>query len=213
MIAQGYDKNQYSEHYRSYYQIIKKKIIAINLLPHDYKHFLYNYHGGSPDEKYDEVIMKQSVNLSYQYIEQNRKSEEIDEKIRIDFLKFLLFNLKENPNDYVYTQEILDNLNAIREVKINHHNFRSTIVSKLRDKGLIVASSNKGYKLPVCLADLYDFVNLSSLTIHPMIQRISKCRDQILLATNHEIDILNQKEYDYLKRIIEMEKLSGKQID
>lgn len=212
MIAQGYDKNQYSEHYRSFYQIIKKKIIAINLLPHDYKHFLYNYHVGQPDEKYDEVIMKQSVNLSYQYIEQNRKSEEVDEKIRIDFLKFLLFNLKENPNDYVYTQEILDNLNAIREVKINHHYFRSTIVSKLRDKGLIVASSNKGYKLPVCLADLYDFVNLSSLTIHPMIQRISKCRDQILLATNHEIDILNQKEYDYLKRIIEMEKISGKQI-
>lgn len=61
--------------------------------------------------------------------------------------------------------------------------------------------------MPVCLTDLYDFVNLSSLTINPMIQRISKCRDQILLATNNDIDILEKTEYEYLKRMIEIGKL------
>jgi biotin operon repressor len=207
-IAQGYDNAHYSVYYPSFYQAIKHKIITINLLPYDYKHFLYNYHSEHHDSDSDKNIIKQTVNLSYEYIEKNRKNEEADEKIRIDFLKFLLFNLKENPNEYVYTQEILDNLNAIRENKINHHYFRSTIVSKLRDHGLLIASSHKGYKLPVCLNDLYDFVNLSSLTIYPMIQRISKCRDQITLATNGDIDILDQKEYGYLKKIIEMESIS-----
>ncbi|MDQ0199460.1 DUF3800 domain-containing protein [Neobacillus ginsengisoli] len=209
-IAQGYDRTLFSEQYRSFYQIIKDKMIGIHLWPYDYKHFLYEYKSEKPDAKYDEVIIKQAVNLAYQYIDKNRKSDEEDEKIRIDFLKFLLFNLKENPDEYVFTQEILDNLNAIREIKINQHYFRSTIVSKLRDQGLLISSSNKGYKLPASLTDLYDFVNLSSLTIHPMIQRISKCRDQILVATNKEIDILDQKEYEYLKRIIEMEKLAVK---
>lgn len=209
-IAQGYDKTQFSDQYRSFYQLIKPKIIGIHQWPYDYKNFLYEYKSENPDSLYDEVIIRKSVNLAYQYIDKNRKSEEDDEKIRIDFLKFLLFNLKENPNDYVYTQEILENLNAIRSIKINQHYFRSNIVSKLRDNGLLIASSNKGYKLPVNLTDLYDFVNLSSLTIHPMIQRISKCRKQILLATNNEIDILDQKEYDYLKRVIEMEKLGVK---
>lgn len=104
----------------------------------------------------------------------------------------------------MYTQEILDNLNAIRDVKMGQHYFRSNIVSKLRDSGLLIASSNKGYKLPASLNDLYDFVNLSSLTIYPMIQRIAKCREQILVATNQEIDILEQKEYEYLKKVIEM---------
>lgn len=208
MIARGYDQGFYSIHYNSFYQAIKNKMISINLLPYDYNHFLYHYHSEHQECQYDKTIIKQSVNLSYKYIEKNRKSEEPDEKIRIDLLKFLLFNLKENPNEYVFTQEILDNLNAIRENKINHHYFRSNIVSKLRDHGVLIASSHKGYKLPVCLNDLYDFVNLSSLTIYPMIQRISKCRDQILLATNHEIDILDQKEYRYLKKIIEMEKRS-----
>ncbi|MBT2700344.1 DUF3800 domain-containing protein [Bacillus sp. ISL-40] len=206
-IAKGYDQTQYSEHYPLFHKIIKKKIIAINLWPQSYKNYLHDYISRNQDSQFDEVIFKQSVNLTLQYLE-NKKSEDADEKIRIDLLKFLLFNLRENPNEYVYTQEILDNLNAIRVNKINHHYFRSNIVSKLRDSGLLIASSNKGYKLPVCLTDLYDFVNLSSLTIHPMIQRISKCRNQVLLATNNEIDILENNEYEYLKKIIELEKLA-----
>ncbi|MEH7484238.1 DUF3800 domain-containing protein [Neobacillus drentensis] len=207
-IAKGYDQTQYSEHYPLFHKVIKKKIIAINLWPQNYKNYLHDYISRNQDSQFDEVIFKQSVNLALQYLEKNKKSEDADEKIRIDLLKFLLFNLRENPNEYVYTQEILDNLNAIRVNKINHHYFRSNIVSKLRDSGLLIASSNKGYKLPVCLTDLYDFVHLSSLTIHPMIQRISKCRNQVLLATNNEIDILENNEYEYLKKIIEMEKLA-----
>jgi hypothetical protein len=207
-IAKGYNQTQDTEHYAHFYKIIKKKIIAINLWPQNYKNYLNDYISRNQDTVFDEVIFKQSVNLTLQYLEKNKKSEELDEKIRIDLLKFLLFNLRENPNEYVFTQEILDNLNAIRVSKINHHYFRSNIVSKLRDSGLLIASSNKGYKLPVCLTDLYDFVHLSSLTIHPMIQRISKCRNQILLATNNEIDILENNEYEYLKKIIEMEKMT-----
>lgn len=207
-IAKGYDAKHHSNQYPSFYRLLKNKTITINLWPHDYKHYLYDYHYEKTDSETDQIIIKQAVNLAYQYIEKHRKSEEEDEKVRIDLLKFLLFNLKENPDDYVYTEEILDNLNAIRVNKIKQHYFRSNIVSKLRDQGLLIASSNKGYKLPVCLNDLYDFVNLSSLTIHPMIQRVAKCRDQILLATNREIDILEKSEYDYLKRVIEMEKLA-----
>jgi hypothetical protein len=209
-IAKGYDVKLHSEQYPSFYKFLRNKIITINLWPHDYKHYLYDYHFEKTDSQTDQIIIKQAVNLAYQYIEEHQKSEDEDERVRIDLLKFLLFNLKENPDEYVYTEEILENLNAIRVNKIKQHYFRSNIVSKLRDHGLLIASSNKGYKLPVCLNDLYDFVNLSSLTIHPMIQRVAKCRDQILLATNREIDILEKGEYDYLKRVIEMEKIALK---
>jgi hypothetical protein len=208
-IAKGYDAKHHSNQYPSFYRLLKNKIITINLWPHDYKHYLYDYHYEKTDSETDQIIIKQAVNLAYQYIEEHRKSEEDDERVRIDLLKFLLFNLKENPDEYVYTEEILENLNAIRINKIKQHYFRSNIVSKLRDHGLLIASSNKGYKLPVCLNDLYDFVNLSSLTIHPMIQRVAKCRDQILLATNREVDILEKGEYDYLKRVIELEKVAS----
>ncbi|NRD79799.1 DUF3800 domain-containing protein [Bacillus sp. BRMEA1] len=204
ILAKGYDTTQLSDHYRSFFKIIKPKIAAINLFPLDYKNFLFDYKFDQQDSRYDAVIIQQAVNLAFKYMEKHQKSEEDEEKLRMDFLKFLLFNLKENPLEYVYTQEILDNLNAIRDVNISQHYFRSSIVSKLRDSGLLIASSSKGYKLPASLNDLYDFVNLSSLTIYPMIQRIAKCREQILQATNKEIDILEQKEYEYLKRIIDL---------
>ena len=207
ILATGYERTIYTDQYRSFSKIFKSKIAAVNLLPQDYKNFLFDFQPEHHHSKSDEIIIEQAVNLTYKYIERHRKSDDEDERLRLDFLKFLLFNLKENPDEYVYTEEILDNLNAIRDVKLNPHNFRSTIVSKLRDSGLLIASSNRGYKLPACLNDLYDFVNLSSLTIHPMIQRIAKCRDQILLATNNEIDILEQKEYDYLKKIIDLRKM------
>ncbi|ULT55059.1 hypothetical protein L1999_18215 [Neobacillus drentensis] len=207
ILATGYERTIYTDQYRSFSKIFKSKIAAVNLLPQDYKNFLFDYQPEHHHSKSDEIIIEQAVNLTYKYIERHRNSDDEDERLRLDFLKFLLFNLKENPDEYVYTEEILDNLNAIRDVKLNPHNFRSTIVSKLRDSGLLIASSNRGYKLPACLNDLYDFVNLSSLTIHPMIQRIAKCRDQILLATNNEIDILQQKEYDYLKKIIDTGKM------
>jgi hypothetical protein len=205
-LAKGYHQHLSTSQYRSDLKTIRHKISAINLLPRDYKNYLYEFKPESTDSKYDELIIMKSVNLAYRYIEKYQKSEEEDEKLRIDFLKFLLFNLKENPLEYVYTEDILENLNELRAIKIKQHNFRSNIVSKLRDSGVLIASSNKGYKLPVSLNDLYDFVNLSSLTIHPMIQRISKCREQILEATNHEIDILDQKEYDYLRKVIDLDR-------
>ncbi len=207
VLAKGYESIYQTVQYQSFFKIIKHKFAAINLLPHDYKNFLFHYKPETHHSQYNDVIIKQAVSQAYKYIEKHQKSEEEEEKLRLYFLKFLLFNLKENPDEYVYTQEILDNLNAIRDVKMGQHYFRSNIVSKLRDSGLLIASSNKGYKLPASLNDLYDFVNLSSLTIYPMIHRIAKCREQILVATNQEIDILEQKEYEYLKKVIEMNKL------
>lgn len=205
-IAKGYDKNQLSDEYQTFYKILEKHIIRLEYWPKDYRNFLVDTSKSENKMPYDEVILKQAVNLAYQYIDKSSNIEDIDEKDRVDFLKFLLLKTYQNPNEYIYTHEILDNLNAIRNQKINIHYFRSNIVSKLRDNGLLIASSNKGYKLPTCIEDLYDFVNLTSLNIHPMIQRITKCRDQILLATNNEIDILDKAEYEDIKRIVELSK-------
>lgn len=205
-IAKGYDKNQLTDEYHTFYKILEKHIIRLEYWPKDYRDFLVDTSKNENKTPYDEVILKQAVNLAYQYIDKSGNIEDIDEKDRVDFLKFLLLKTYQNPNEYIYTHEILDNLNAIRNQKINIHYFRSNIVSKLRDNGLLIASSNKGYKLPTCIEDLYDFVNLTSLNIHPMIQRITKCRDQILLATNNEIDILDKAEYEDIKRIVELSK-------
>ncbi|TYS60746.1 DUF3800 domain-containing protein [Sutcliffiella horikoshii] len=208
-IAKGFDKKQLTDEFQIFNKILEKHIIRLEYWPKDYKNFLVNPQKNENNRPFDEVILKQAVNLALQYIDKTGNIKDIEEKDRIDFLKFLLFKVYQNHNEYIYAHEILDNLNAIRNYKINEHYFRSNIVSKLRDKGLLIASSNKGYKLPTCIEDLYDFVNLTSLNIHPMIQRITKCRDQILLATNNEIDILDKEEYEDIKKIVDLSKGLG----
>lgn len=83
------------------------------------------------------------------------------------------------------------------------HYFRSKVVAKLRDKGILISSSNKGYKLPSSSKDLYEFVNHSNSYIQPMIERLIKCRNRIKLATKNELDILDHEEFKYLNVIKE----------
>jgi hypothetical protein len=68
-------------------------------------------------------MVYRDLNQSFEQLDLVADAEE-EEKLRLEFLKFLLFNLKENPDEYVYTQEILDNLNAIRDVKMGQHKGR-----------------------------------------------------------------------------------------
>ncbi|WP_417154125.1 hypothetical protein, partial [Rikenella microfusus] len=77
-------------------------------------------------------------------------------------------------------------------------------IAKLRDNGVIIASSSHGYKIPMNKNDIYDFVNRSSLIIHPMIARLNKARNTILQVSRNEIDILNEKEYAILKKMVEL---------
>lgn len=68
ILATGYERNLYSEQYRSFSKIFKSKIAAINLLPLDYKNFLYDYQEEHDRAKDDEIIIKQAVNLAYKYM-------------------------------------------------------------------------------------------------------------------------------------------------
>ncbi|MFN3382982.1 MAG: DUF3800 domain-containing protein, partial [Runella zeae] len=61
----------------------------------------------------------------------------------------------------------------------------------------------KGYKLPAGEQDLYNFINHSNTIIQPLLSRIQKCRDRILLATNGELDLLSQSEYKLLKKLLD----------
>ena len=77
--------------------------------------------------------------------------------------------------------------------------FRMRIIGKLRDKGVIIASSQKGYKIPSKQAELYDFINHDAKIVIPMLARLKKCRDLVKLGTVNELDLLDHPEYRQLQ--------------
>jgi hypothetical protein len=117
-------------------------------------------------------------------------------------LRYLLFHFRNiNPETYVTTFELLSQMEQLKSKKVSMHYFRSKVIAKLRDNGVILASSNKGYKLPSSSMDLYDFVNHSNSYIQPMMDRLLKCRNQIKLATKNEMDIFDHEEFKYLSKL------------
>ena len=73
------------------------------------------------------------------------------------------------------------------------------IIGKLRDKGVIIASSQKGYKIPSKQKELYDYINHDAKIVIPMLARLKKCRDLVKLGTANELDLLEHSEYDQLR--------------
>ncbi|WP_041734989.1 hypothetical protein [Dyadobacter fermentans] len=76
------------------------------------------------------------------------------------------------------------------------------MIAQLRDAGVLIASSSRGYKLPASQGDLYDFVSHSNTIIAPMLSRVKRFHDQVHMATSGKIDILEHDEFSLIRKVI-----------
>ena len=83
---------------------------------------------------------------------------------------------------------------------MNKEYFRSKIIGNLRDKGIIIASSQKGYKIPISLKDIGHFIKYGNRVILPMLNRIKEVNNAIKLISKNKINILDN--YNELNKII-----------
>lgn len=100
---------------------------------------------------------------------------------------------------YIYTSELKGQLESTEMGHISDQVFRNKIIGRLRDSGVIIASSQKGYKIPSKQRELYDYVNHDAKIVIPMLARLKRCRDLVKLATLNEVDLLDHDEYSQLR--------------
>jgi len=111
----------------------------------------------------------------------------------------LLFHQSNHHQKYATANEFIKHLNVNRNKQLSKEQFTSKIIGNLRDKGVLIASSRDGYKIPTSANDLKKFINHGRTIIFPLLRRIEECRNAILLATANEYDILNEPEFKKLK--------------
>ncbi|MGD0280210.1 MAG: DUF3800 domain-containing protein [Smithella sp.] len=197
-LARHFDYSVKSENSPDFISILKKRILYVVPWPEESKTYLYE----SPDEKseYDETIATQSLNLANLFISQYEDDKDPTVRDRVNCLKFLLFYFRfVNPHKYVTTRELKSHISYDRITEISSVYLRSNIIAKLRDSRVLISSSPKGYKLPVNMNDIYDFINHSNAIIFPMLDRLEKCRKEIKLATKNGLDIFDRSDYISLK--------------
>jgi hypothetical protein len=202
-LAKCFDTKHFQENSSEYLKLLKDKL-NVRFWPNNVANYIRQE---NETENFDPKIAELSLTLVKDYIAKNEKKVETDFIAQIYLLKYLMLIQKVSPHYFISTHELMDKLKNEIGLEYTVRLFRKNIIGNLRDNNIIIVSSNKGgYKLPVNKSDLTEFVNRYNSILQPMISRMKKCRDSILLGSMNEIDILQYPEYEFLKEVIELKK-------
>ena len=197
-LAYVYDTHKHSKDAPNYLQILKDKIIRVELYPKTYDNYVLE--NSAIAEDYDADIAKLCFAQAAKFVEHNGNDNDPEIKAQVIVLQYLLFRFMNNDTrGYIYTQELKGQLANTELRGLSDSAFRMKIIGKLRDKGVILASSQKGYKIPSKQSELYDFINHDAKIVIPMLSRLKKCRDLVKLSTANGLDLLDHPEYEQLR--------------
>lgn len=198
-LARVYDTHKHTPETPDYYGFLKEKITHVECYPRDYKTFNLDTSAIATD--YDKPIAELCFARIASYVTNHEDDKDELTKARILVANHLLFRFMNNDTrGYIPTRELLERIqNAGLPIRTERA-FRQEIIGKLRDEGVILASSSKGgYKIPSKEAELYDYVNHDANIIIPMLSRLKKCREIVKLGTTNGLDLLDHPEFQQLK--------------
>jgi hypothetical protein len=194
-----YDIHKQSDSSQFFYDALSPKIISINRFPKKYK--LQEFEEFKVDEEYNLAIAELSLRSIFDYLDLE-KADNQQKQDAINFLKLLVrYHESNHYKNYATSQEFIEHINVNRKNKISKEVF-GVLVGSLRDKGILIASSREGYKIPTSYDEIKKYVNHGNSIVIPLLKRIELCRNSILLATNNSLDILDDPKYEVLKEII-----------
>lgn len=157
--------------------------------------------GGSD---HDDIVRDHCFRLAHAFLEKSNRHDD-ETRIQVDVLEFLLFNAQfVDPSAFISTQKIVDHLRDNVGIEVSDYRLRVAGIAPLRDADVIIASSPKGYKVPVCAADIRKFVEHANTIVPPMLARLNRARDEIKLVTMGGLDILAADEHQHLRTLLDI---------
>jgi hypothetical protein len=82
--------------------------------------------------------------------------------------------------------------------------FRTSVMARLRDEGVLVTSSAAGYKLPASAADLVSYARQAENTCVPMLHRVQHACDAVKLLTRGDVDVLTRPELVLVRELLDV---------
>lgn len=156
------------------------------------------------------VVRQQCYQLVQAYISSNHDTSRLNDEdaaemeLRLAALNFLLHqnDIIDN-DDFIYSKTIIAHLKERNFGELTPRKLASLVISPLRDKGVIIASGSKGYRIPTTVSDIIEFARTTGDKVIPMIARLGTARDQILAASSKSLNIVDASGYEVINRFIE----------
>ena len=200
-----YDDTKKGNHSASLSNLLNSKITSINYFPRNNELIGFNESDiyKQSDSDYDENIANLSLKRIFDYLD-TANGDNQDKIDSINFLKLLIrYHESNHQKKYTTASEFKNHLNVNRAHNIGNEKF-TNLIGKLRDEGILIASSRSGYKIPTTVAEIKGYIKHSNGMILPLLSRIAECRNAIKLATNNSFDILDDMEFSKLKELVDM---------
>jgi hypothetical protein len=151
----------------------------------------------------DDDLARYSIARAERFIEEHEGRIEEGTRAQLVTLKKLLYELRfGDPRTYIPTQVLRETLEAVGESHSDQW-LRSTVIAQLRDAGVLIASSPQGYKIPVAMGDVRDFVAVTDTVVHPMLNRVARAREAVLLITRGRVDVLAGDRFSQLRAAVD----------
>ena len=201
-LSYRYDTKKHCAESVRLFKTIESKIVRIDEFPKQYESF--NFEDSSYNNKPNSAIIELCYHSALSYINEKEKSKDTYEIAQIIVLKYLLFRFVNYNSRYISSEELIAEIAKTALGRINKKDFQLKIIGKLRDSGVVIVSSTRGYKIPASLQDLNDYVVKSESVIIPILRRLKTFRDKILLNTLNEVDIVSPEKHDLLSKLIDV---------
>jgi len=143
-------------------------------------------------KKLDFLLRNYAYDYSSNFVEANATSKTLDVQAQVAAVRYLLYHFRSvDPEAYVPTSSLRDHLEELG-FPMSERALRNRIIGKLREEGVIIASSQYGIKIPFSVRELREFVSRVSSQVTPYVSQLSRCRKQFLLATEGKLDIVSK---------------------
>ncbi len=154
------------------------------------------------EKQFDFLIRRHAVLQVERFIDENASNNDAYVQAQVAGARYLLYHFRSiDPTEYVTTETLRRHLIELG-YPISIRSVRSRVISPLRRQGVFIASSGKGIKIPLSVADLRRYVQNVDSQVVPYIKCLSICREHFLLATEKTLDIVGQDEFPQLHKIV-----------
>lgn len=156
-----------------------------------------------PDARIDELVRREAAGLANQYLSDEHPLGDEDSSLRSLFVSRLIAVAMQD-GGFLQTKGFCRDAKLSLGISLTDQALRNRVIGPLRDRGLLISSSKKGYKIPESARDIGLYVELCDSQIPPNLARLARARNIVRGATAGEFDILGGEGYSNLRGLVDV---------
>lgn len=158
---------------------------------------------GPASSSLDGRIEEAAIGRAKQLLRVLNESSEVKDRMRALTLDALLFAriFESGPRRSIFTDRLLDHLAAHGLDVPPKQAFRAEVIGGLRDRGIVIAGTNEGYRLAISVEDISDYLAHTGGVVEPMLARVVSARTAVKQDTSNQHDILEEGD-DVLREVV-----------